>query len=130
MELVPLTKYNYLKAVKLCVAPEQEKFVGTVADAIADAHFCDDCEMRALEVNREFVGFIMWQGPHLSRLLIDCHHQRKGYGTMAVKLFIETFPGRQVTLQTKVDNTAAIALYTNLGFKSIADHGGAVYMVR
>lgn len=120
--LLPITKNNYRTAIELCVAPEQQDFVGTVAEAIADAHFNPKCEMRIItlggrEDKQNVVGFIMWEESTLKRLLIDCRHQKKKYGTAAICLWMRMFPvGTRFSVSTLSSNTTAIALYKKVGF--------------
>jgi diamine N-acetyltransferase len=83
----------------LRVAPEQERFVGSVRGALADAaeypHACP--WYRAIYADRQPVGFVMlsWNvcpqppeiiGPwFLWKLIVDRRHQARGYGAQAVR---------------------------------------------
>ncbi len=81
------------------VAPAQERFVGTVAGALADAREIPEAKpwYRAVYAGDEPVGFVMlsWDVPpeppriigpwFLWKLLIDEHHQGRGHGREAVR---------------------------------------------
>jgi len=83
----------------LRVAAAQERFVGTVARALADAREIPEAKpwYRAVYAGDEAVGFVMlsWDVPpeppriigpwFLWKLLIDEHHQGRGYGREVVR---------------------------------------------
>ena len=87
-------------ACVLRVAPDQERFVGTVAGALRDAEEIPEGKPwhRAIYADDQPVGFVMisWNvtpdpprifGPwFLWKLLVDERHQRRGYGRQAVAL--------------------------------------------
>jgi diamine N-acetyltransferase len=86
--------------VALRVAPSQERFVGTVAGALADAEEIPEARpwYRAIYAGDDPVGFVLlsWDVPpqppriigpwFLWKLLIDERRQRCGYGSAAVGL--------------------------------------------
>lgn len=125
VKLVSVTVDNYTEVIKLCVSPKQEKFVGTTAEAIADAHFHPSYVMFAVQANGIIVGFLMYdpalEKVMLRRFLIDCKHQKKGYGRAALELWKqharEQYPLSFVLqLHTKTENSDAISLYEKAGF--------------
>jgi diamine N-acetyltransferase len=95
-----VTDENRAEVVGLRVAPSQERFVGTVADALTDADEIPEGKgwYRAVYADGEPVGFVMlsWNvvprppriiGPwFLWKLLIDERHQHRGYGRDVVRL--------------------------------------------
>lgn len=95
-----ITDENRDEVVALRVAPSQTRFVGTVADALADADEIPEGKgwYRAVYVDDVPVGFVMlsWNvvpqppriiGPwFLWKLLVDERHQNRGYGREVVKL--------------------------------------------
>jgi diamine N-acetyltransferase len=95
-----LTDGNRQAVLALRVAPAQERFVGTVADALADAREIPEAKpwYRAIYAGDQPVGFLMlsWDvvpdpprmiGPwFLWKLLVDERHQRRGYGRASVRL--------------------------------------------
>lgn len=132
VDLVDVTKDNYLQVVELCVSPEQERFVGTPAEAIADAHFHPSYQILAIRerTSRAIVGFLMFECQNdaiLHRFLIDCKHQGRGYGKSALHQFMELlrwfYPDRNfsVSLKTKATNVDAIRVYEKTGFVLSAD---------
>lgn len=134
VKFVELTLENYKEAVELCVSPEQERFVGTTAEAIADAHFHPQWIMKGIisKEDNTMIGFIMYDpvspkttpnsgGIVLERFLIDCKYQGKGYGTAALKLWKEELrenfgPRIHAELWTNNNNSDAIKLYEKMGF--------------
>jgi diamine N-acetyltransferase len=95
-----VTNENRHAVLALSVAAAKERFVGTVAGALADAEEIPEGRpwYRAIYVGDQPVGFLMlsWNatpdplGPwFLWKLLIDERHQRRGYGRDAVTLVAE-----------------------------------------
>jgi diamine N-acetyltransferase len=91
------------KVIALRVAPEQSRFVGSVAGALEDAEEYPEAKAwyRAIYDGEEPVGFVMlsWDvtpvpgkiiGPwFLWKLLIDERHQRRGCGRAALLQVVE-----------------------------------------
>ena len=100
----PITDANRDEVVALRVAPSQTRFVGSVADALADAGEYPEAKpwYRAVYAEEVPVGFVMlsWDvvpqppriiGPwFLWKLLIDERSQRRGYGREVVRLVAQT----------------------------------------
>jgi diamine N-acetyltransferase len=94
---------NRDSVLALRVAPEQSRFVGSVAGALEDAEEYPEGNAwyRAIYSGEEPVGFVMlsWDvtpvpgviiGPwFLWKLLIDERHQRRGYGRAALRQVVE-----------------------------------------
>ncbi len=121
VDLREVHRYNYLDVVALCVAPEDEQFVGTAAEAIADFHYIPGLELRAVVVYAQTVGLVLMEPTgHLGstlvirRLLIDCKHQRRGYASEVIRQLAGTAPVLKVCVHKEA--TAAIACYSKLGF--------------
>jgi len=95
-----VTDQNRAAVLALRVAPEQERFVGTVAWALRDAEEIPEGKpwYRSIYADERPVGFVMlsWNvtpdppriiGPwFLWKLLIDARHQRRGFGRETVLL--------------------------------------------
>jgi diamine N-acetyltransferase len=98
-----ITDANRDEVLALRVAPEQSRFVGSVAAALEDAEKYPEAKAwyRAIYAGEEAVGFVMlsWDvtpvpgeiiGPwFLWKLLIDDRHQRHGYGRAALRQVVE-----------------------------------------
>jgi diamine N-acetyltransferase len=97
-----ITDDNREAVARLRVAPEQEQFVAGVTRSIAEAAATPEARpwYRAIYAGDEPVGFVMlsWDvtpapgilGPwFLWRLLIDEHHQGRGYGREALTRIVE-----------------------------------------
>ena len=96
--LVEITDWNREAVLALRVAPRQERFVGSVRSALADAAEYPQAKpwYRAVCAGEEPVGFVMvsWDVPpqppeiigpwFLWKLLIDQRHQGRGYGSEVV----------------------------------------------
>lgn len=94
-----ITEENRAMVLALRVAPQQERFVGSVPAALADAASYPQAApwYRAVYAGDQPVGFVMvsWnvrpQPPHiigpwfLWKLLIDQQHQHRGYGAEVVR---------------------------------------------
>ena len=101
--LLEITDENRNAVLALQVAPEQYRFVGSVAAALEDAEAYPEAKAwhRAIYDGEEPVGFVMlsWDvtpvpgkiiGPwFLWKLLIDERHQRRGYGRAALGQVVE-----------------------------------------
>jgi GNAT superfamily N-acetyltransferase len=125
----------------LRVAPEQERFVGSVADALADAAEYPHARpwYRAVFADGEPVGFVMvsWNvepqppeiiGPwFLWKLFIDQRYQRRGYGREAVRQVAELVRAHGATelLTSYVPQAGGPAgFYQRLGFVPTGDRDG------
>jgi diamine N-acetyltransferase len=103
LTLREITDDNRADVLALRVAPEQARFVGTVAGALEDAERYPEAKAwyRAIYQGEMPVGFVMlsWDvtpvpgtiiGPwFLWKLLIDERHQRRGYGRAALAEVVE-----------------------------------------
>ncbi len=100
VELRRITDENRTDELAVAVAPDQERFVGTVAGALREAAEYPEAKpwARAVFADGQAVGFVMlsWDvvpdPPHiigpwfLWKLLIDHRHQRRGLGGEVVRL--------------------------------------------
>lgn len=124
MQLRLVTVANFRDVLDLCVTEQQESFVGTTAEAIAHAHFYPVETPRVIcNDDGVHVGFAMYRLDgsifHLSRFLIDCGYQRRGYGGRALDALIALARTQQCTaveLAVHCEADAAIALYRSRGF--------------
>jgi len=100
ISLREITDANREAVLALSVAPEQRRFVGSVAEALEDAVEIPEGNAwpRAIYADSEPVGLVMlsWNvtpdppriiGPwFLWKLIVDQGHQRQGYGREAMRL--------------------------------------------
>ena len=102
VSLREITDLNRAALVALSVAPGQEQFVASVAQSLDEAAATPEGSpwYRAIYAGDEPIGFVMlsWNvtpapgiiGPwFLWRLLIDEHHQRRGYGRAALTQIVD-----------------------------------------
>jgi diamine N-acetyltransferase len=136
-----ITDVNRDAVLALRVAPEQERFVGSVAGALADAAEYPHARpwYRAVFADGKPVGFVMvsWNvepqppeiiGPwFLWKLLIDRRYQDRGYGREAVRLIAELVRAQGATelLTSYVPEPDGPAgFYERLGFVNTGEHDG------
>lgn len=96
ISLREITKETLRQITCLKVSPEQERFVATNAESIAEAYFSPDIAwFRAIYADDTPVGFLMLEdhaaaGQYfLWRFMIDARYQRKGIGQRALELLFE-----------------------------------------
>jgi len=98
-----ITDDNRDAVLAVRVHPDQEQFVASVADSLAEAAATPEAEpwYRAVYVDDEPVGFVMlsWNVPpdrtgvlgpyYLWRLIIDARHQGRGFGREVLTLVVD-----------------------------------------
>jgi diamine N-acetyltransferase len=122
----------------LAVAPEQQGYVASNANSIAEAYFEPKAWFRAIAAGDELVGFAMvYRDPeagqfYVWRFMIDARHQRHGYGRRAMELLVEEARGdgvAEVTLSVVPGDRSAREFYACLGFEETGQvHEGEVEM--
>ena len=133
VSLRPITDENRDAVVALRVADAQQKFVGGVSESIAEAAATPEAKpwYRAIYVGEEPVGFVMlsWDvtprpgiiGPwFLWRLLIGERHQRRGYGTAALRqvfALIRAAGARELKTSYVPGDGGPWPYYEKLGFR-------------
>ena len=138
VRLVEIADADRRAVLALRVAPEQERFVGSVNDALDEAAEYPHANpwYRAVYVDDQPVGFVMvsWNvvprppeiiGPwFLWKLLIDERHQGRGYGAAVVRQVAELVRAEGATelLTSYVDADGGPAgFYARLGFVPTGD---------
>ncbi|HZC70129.1 MAG TPA: GNAT family N-acetyltransferase [Jatrophihabitans sp.] len=128
-----ITEDNAEAVLALRCTPDQERFVTSVTESLAEAAEYPQANpwFRAVYAGGEPVGFVMlsWNvepqppeiiGPwFLWKLLIDHRHQRKGYGQQVVRQIVELVRGQGATelLTSYVPGEGGPAgFYARLGF--------------
>lgn len=129
--LVPVTRDNWLDVLELKVHPEQEPHVPSVAVALAKCYIRPEggpVYPYAIMAGGEIVGFLTLtceQGPvdnyWLNAFQIGYQHQRRGYGTAALRQLIalvrREYPASErLSLTVQPGNEAARRLYEREGF--------------
>ncbi|MCC6652168.1 MAG: GNAT family N-acetyltransferase [Candidatus Eisenbacteria bacterium] len=95
VSLREITRDTVRPICRIEVAPEQRRFVASIAASIAEAHFSPEAWFRAIYAGDEPVGFVMLSivpektEYYVWRYLIGIEHQGRGYGRAAMLLVIE-----------------------------------------
>jgi len=121
-----ITDENIRECLALDAGNGKENFVSN-SFAIAWLHR-NSAEPLIIYNNDIAVGFLLLlrdtkQECHISRIMIDKNHQRKGYAADAIRTTIAYIKQKMpdvstLTLSVSPKNTAAIRLYEKLGFVS------------
>lgn len=131
IELKPITKDNWLKAISLRVREDQEKFIATNTVSLAQLNFLPNFQAKGIYHVEEMVGFTLYgidDDDHeywIYRMMIDKSHQGKGFGKLAMKQVIEDIKTikedrhQSITLSYEPTNTQAKLFYEKLGFQEI-----------
>lgn len=98
ISFVSINKDNYENVLKLEVADNQRQFVAPNVRSLADCYYYrneGDVFPYAIQDGDEVVGFILLdldaaeKEYMIWRMMIDRHHQRKGYGKQTIQKVIE-----------------------------------------
>lgn len=144
MKLVDITKENWLKVVFLTTNQRVtiqrngtdydmgdiptlcENFVASNALSIVQSVYENGWITKAIEQEGELVGFTMYgyceenNFYELCRIMIDRKHQKKGYGTQAIKLVLNEMKMidgcKEVYLSTDPKNVVGKHIYEKIGF--------------
>jgi diamine N-acetyltransferase len=136
-----ITNDNRDAVLALAVAPEQVRFVGTVADALADAAEYPHAKpwYRAVYAGDDPVGFVMlsWDvepqppeiiGPwFLWKIIVDRRYQGRGYGAEIVRHvagIIRAEGATELLTSYVPDDTGPAGFYQRLGFVPTGDLDG------
>ena len=147
VSLREITPTNRAKVEALSVSPAQADYVAGVAESLAEAAETPDARpwLRAVYAGDEPVGFVMisdgitvvnpdYLGPYyLWRLLIDEHHQGRGYGSEALRLVVEhlrTRPDAHVLITSVVQGPGSpLTFYLRHGFVATGkEHQGELVL--
>lgn len=132
IELRPVSVENWYDCTLLKVKPEQQSvFPAPVVNWIAEAKFVQEFELRAIYTEAVPVGFIVFcttpdeDGNYwIPALMIDEHHQGKGYARQAMGQLIEHMRNEGCTrlmIGHRPDNQIAGSLYESLGFQKVSE---------
>ncbi len=137
MEFRKITWENFIPCIELSVTEEQKQFISSNQHALAEAYIAADegQDIMTFAVYNEntLVGFLMmyyddgdgnfdYSSYGVFKMMIDKHHQGKGYGKKVMAKVIEyvrTFPrgkAKVIELTYKPENLPAKKIYSSLGF--------------
>jgi diamine N-acetyltransferase len=139
--LRPVDSSNYRECIELRVAPDQERFVASNLQSLADAYvWRDGAEPYAVYSDDEMIGFALLfpleegRGFTLVRLMIDRRFQGRGYGRGALEAIVELVRSRElatIRLSVVPQNEQALEFYRRNGFVETGDlEEGEVVMER
>ncbi|MPZ51678.1 MAG: GNAT family N-acetyltransferase [Acidimicrobiia bacterium] len=137
MDLVEITDENWRAVADVAPRDDQRRYVAALA---ASYLLLSDRERvwtsLGISEGDQIVGHIMWGEEEgiawIGGMVIDSEYQRRGFGRAAMERMLHRLPHREVRLSVHPDNTAAIALYDELGFKptNMWDDDEQVYALR
>jgi len=126
-----LTKDNYLRCLQLEVKEDQQDFVASNLQSIADSKVYPELIPQTIYHEDTMVGFLMYNSvPQdgvywILRLMIDRQHQGKGYARDAMLQLIELLkehPGcTAIKISYEPANHGAEKLYESLGFQKTGE---------
>jgi diamine N-acetyltransferase len=136
LRLVEVTLDNYRDVMALETTPQQVRFFGDNAEALADCVFVEGFTPRAAQLGDDVVGLVVW-GPYhpderyrdppepnvyqLDHVMLDVNYQGRGLGRKLIELAIQelSFIGdcNRIVLAVDPSNAKAIELYRRAGFK-------------
>lgn len=127
-----ITRDNWRECAKLKVAPDQQRFVAPNSWSLLQCLYQDPTNTFApfgIYDGDTMVGFVMYgmteygdglTGWEIWRLMVDEHHQHKGYGRAALREIIvlmrERLACEEIIIMFERDNSAAQRLYESVGF--------------
>jgi diamine N-acetyltransferase len=151
VSLRPIDSSNYREAAELSVAADQQRFVASNLQSLADAYvWREAAEPYAVYSDDEMVGFALLfpladgdddsipepgteRGYILVRL-VDDRFQGHGYGRAALDAIIELVRDRglpTIRLSVVAENQQALEFYRRNGFAETGEiHGGEIVMER
>jgi diamine N-acetyltransferase len=153
ISLRPIDSSNYRECIELSVAPDQQRFVASNLQSLADAYvWREAAEPFAVYSDDEMVGFALLfplgdggdddsipepgteRGYILVRLMIGEGFQGHGYGRAALDAIVELVRDRQlptIRLSVVPENEQALEFYRRNGFTQTGEiHGGEIVMER
>lgn len=139
VKLKDIDEDNWMDVVMLTTVPDDsphilEEYVASNALSICQAVYEGTWTVKAIYCGRKPVGFAMYgycedrEEYELNRLMIDCNHQGKGLGSIALELVLDemydTFGCESIYLLVHKDNIRAKHIYEKHGFVPTGDMVG------
>ena len=131
ISLKEVDKTNWIDCVRLSLHPEQENFVASNSDTIAESKFETHHQVRAIYNDDTVIGLLSYCHEDepldltlywLFRFMIDKQYQGQGYGHKALELAVgemTSVGANRIQTMHKPSNHNAAALYRNYGFEEI-----------
>lgn len=132
-----ITEENFIDAFNLKLKKEQEKYVSNPIRSLAQAYvYRNQCQPFGIYINNKMIGYVMviydYDVPEYDiwHMMIDKSMQNRGYGSQAIDKildYIKTKPfgnSNRVVLTCNKNNTSALKLYANKGFKETGQIDG------
>lgn len=141
VSLEPVGKGNRAPILALELLPEQQGFVASNAESLAEARRDREAIARAVVTHGRVVGFLMYSAPEdedeaiIYRFMIDRREQGRGLGRAAVAMVLEEIASlahiRRVSICYEPENAAARRLYASFGFveKGLDEDGEMIAML-
>jgi diamine N-acetyltransferase len=153
ISLRPIDSSNYRESIELSVGPDQQRFVASNLQSLADAYvWREAAEPFAVYSDDEMVGFALLfplgdgedddsipepgteRGYILVRLMIDDRFQGRGYGRAALEAIVALVRDRglpTIRLSVVPENEQALDFYRRNAFAETGEtHGGEIVMER
>lgn len=130
IHLQPIDRSNYDACIHLKVAGNQTDFVAPNIMSLVQAAYEPERKPYAVYDDETMIGFLLYDydqdipGWSMTRFMIDEQHQHKGYGTMALTVFLAFFKKHHPNINelytsAETTNTTAIHLYEYTGFQKL-----------
>ncbi|PAJ71630.1 GNAT family N-acetyltransferase [Pseudoalteromonas sp. NBT06-2] len=128
VSLRQVTKENYEKVCELDVTKEQEDYVACNMWSLVESTYNEGYETRAIYVEEEPVGFLMWVQESkdkisIWRFMVDKEHQQKSIGRVALNLALVEMKKvsdlREIEICYNPKNPVAKDFYSSFGFSEV-----------
>lgn len=127
-ELLPLTRHTWEQAARLQVAEDQQAYIPSNLESIAQAYF-EESELYGIYADGEMVGFVsvcyFSHIPWVTRIMLDARHQGQGHGKAALAMLLEKLlrkPGvSEVRTTVARGNAEGEYLFAEAGFVRSGD---------
>jgi diamine N-acetyltransferase len=141
LQLTPVDKGNWVDCIHLRLDDQQDGYLASNLETIAEAKFETHYVLRAITLNEKIIGMLAYcpeidepvEGVYwLFRIMIDLDFQSKGYGKEAIRLCLEELKqqgANTVKTMCKESNAVARSCYISLGFHPVGhlDDGDEVF---
>ncbi len=135
VKLMKIVRDNFDKVIELELEEAQEKYLPSNVYSIAESTLSPLFHPRAICLNDNVVGFLMYQFGEsgdfdeddctIWRFMVDRKHQNTGIGKIAMGLLLEEIKAhgrcKLVDVYYYPQNLVAKKLYASYGFKEVGD---------